>query len=211
MNAKQLSATTLRIILVTTLLLAVFISFAVFYFGSTMLREVSNDISGVITEETSSKTAVDTLRQTELLLEEHEATMERAAGIAAESQSYMYQDQIIQDLTRFANGAGVSITSITFTEPDTGSATPEPVATDPESEPGASAEEAPAAPTSGNLRSTSASITLASPANYRNFLQFVRAIEQNLTKMQVQSINLSQAEESNQITSDSLTVQVYIQ
>ena len=43
-----------------------------------------------------------------------------------------------------------------------------------------------------------------------SMLRFVKSIEQNLTKMQISKIGLSKDANSNNVTSDVLTIEVYI-
>lgn len=199
---KGLKATQLRIVLCILLLIGVSISIAIFYLGSNHLRGIATEISGLVSEAQNSQSRIQDLQQTEAVLEEHALVIERAEQIVAESQSYRYQDQIVTDLNAYARQSGLSIIAINF---DSADAQPQSQATPtPEGE-------QPAAPATGtsSLRTTSASITLDSPLNYSNFLRFIGTIEQNLTKMQVKNINLSIAE-NEQVSSDSLVIEVYI-
>jgi hypothetical protein len=117
----------------------------------------------------------------------------------ADSQSYQYQNQIIGDLNDYANKAGIAITSIDFVA-DTPAATTTPPA----------GTRTPTTIAPAGVKSTSVSITLQNPVPYDNMLRFIHSIEQNLTKMQISKIGLAKGSSGNAVTSEILTIQVYI-
>jgi hypothetical protein len=54
------------------------------------------------------------------------------------------------------------------------------------------------------------SITLKTPIIYNNMIRFIKSIEQNLTKMQLSKISLAKDAASGGVTSEALTLEVYI-
>lgn len=196
----KLTPRRLQIVLLVTMLLIVIGGVVIFQFAKTTLGAVAKDAAQTSADAEASQTAVTRLQQTERDLAANQDMVKRASRIAAESREYLYQDQIIKDLNTFANRNGVTIQGIDFgggsttagatTTPSTGAALPTPTA----------------AP--GGLKTVTATITLKSPVNYASFLRFIRDIEQNLTKMQLGSLSLTRGEDG--LTSDALTVQVYV-
>jgi hypothetical protein len=55
----------------------------------------------------------------ELYMKTHRVDVERAASIVAETKTYQYQNQIIEDITLYANSVNVSILEFNF--PDSSS------------------------------------------------------------------------------------------
>ena len=53
-------------------------------------------------------------------------------------------------------------------------------------------------------------MSLQTPVNYRNFLNFLNYIEQNLTKMQIANVNLSRGETSSTVNTNALEIEVYV-
>lgn len=49
-----------------------------------------------------------------MYLEKHQTDMEKAAMIVADTTSYKYQDQIVQDITTYANLSGLTILGFDF-------------------------------------------------------------------------------------------------
>ena len=208
MKHSRLTATTLRLILASSLILAIAGAAIIFTLASTRLKEVATTVSHKVADAEASQNSLTNLKKIEAFLAEHQDTVTRANDIVAESKSYEYQDQIIFDLKAYAASAGVKITNFDFTSgnsaapttPAAGAATATPAE-------GAEAATATAAPA---VKSTSVSIALESPIRYENLLRFVKAIEQNLTKMQISAITLSKGTTNDQVTTDTLSIEVYI-
>lgn len=193
-----MTATRLRLILVSSLFVIAIVEAVIFTFAYGQLSQTAVDASHTAVDASASENNLATLQKIKKILEEEKDVVSRASSIVADSQSYQYQDQIITDLNNFANKNGVSITNVDFSG---GQA------------PAASGQTAAPAPTPApaGLKSTSVTVTLKTPVNYDNLLRFIEAVEQNLTKMQISKISLSKGSATgNDITSDALTIEVYI-
>lgn len=192
-----MTATRLRLILVSSLFVIAILEAGIFTFAYGQLSQTAVDASHTAVDATASENNLATLQKIEKILDQEKDVVNRASSIVADSQSYQYQDQIITDLNNFANKNGVSITNVDFSggqAPASSSQTAAPTTT---------------APT--GLKSTSVTVTLKTPVNYDNLLRFIEAVEQNLTKMQISKISLSKGSATgNDITSDALTIEVYI-
>jgi hypothetical protein len=207
MKKTQFTPATLRLILSIGLALAIVGAGIIFTLASTQLRDVATTVSHKVADAKASQNNLANLKKIEKFLADNKEAVTRANDIVAESKSYEYQNQIINDLKTYAAASGVSIKSFDFSAGNSATpTTPAPAAgatATPSAEPAAT----PAAPT---LKSTTVSITLDSPLVYNNLLHFVKAIEQNLTKMQISAITLSKGAGNNQVTTDALSSEVYI-
>lgn len=119
----------------------------------------------------------------------HQTEIQKAAAIVAESKTYQYQNQIINDINGFAGQIGIGILGYTFPENS--------VAAAKQTVPG--------------LKSIPVSISLRSPLKYTDYLSFVRLIESNLTKMQITNISVAPDPlQKGYITTPSIELEVYV-
>jgi hypothetical protein len=195
---SRLTATTLRTVLSFSLLLIILLAAGGFSIANGWLRNLATDVSHATADASASHTTITTLEQLQETLAENREVIERANNIVAESQSYQYQDQIIQDLNNYAAAAGLTLINFNFSTQDS------------EAEPqeGQETTTQNVAPPSG-INSTLVSVTIKNPVNYDNLLRFFYAIEQNLTKMQITNISLTSGDGSD-VTSEALVIEVYI-
>lgn len=133
---------------------------------------------------------LEKLRRLETQLEEQKDIVERADQIAANAGNYQYQDQVVKDLEAYANRHNITISGFDFSSGVT---------------PGA-ANNSPA----GTAR-TPFSISLKGPLSFDRFMNFLRDIENNLTKLQVSSLSLTPApDDPNMVSNPSLSLVVYL-
>jgi hypothetical protein len=203
MKGFSFTATSLRLTLSVSIFAIILLAGVLFYFADGQLKAVATTVSHATVDASASQNNVQTLQNIQRQLVNNKDVIAQAESIVADSQSYQYQDQIVSDLNKYAGKAGISITNIDFSASDTsgGSAS--------KGQAGTTTTPNAAAPT--GVKSTSVSVTMDNPIGYSSFLKFLRSIEDNLTKMQVQSISLSKGTGSgDQISSDVLTIQVYV-
>lgn len=136
--------------------------------------------------------SVDELRKAQNLqvyLETHKADVEKAATVVAETKTYQYQNQIVEDVNRYAAVAGVTVLGFNF--------------------PAQGTTAAPAGKTS--IKTLQATVTLQNPVPYTNYLRFLKLIEQNLTKMQITDISITpDTKIVGQINNPTIGLQVYV-
>lgn len=197
-KTKKMSATTLRIVLSVSLFVIAAVGVAGFTYAKGYLKTAAVDASRSMVDATASQDNLQTLQKIEKTLAADKEIVARTNSIVADSQSYQYQDQIINDLNSYAAKAGVSISNLDFT------ATP--AAAAPAAGPGTTT----AAPQPAGIKSTSVAVTLNNPVGYNKLLAFIRSVELNLTKMQISRVSLSKGDDSSSVTSDVLTIEVYI-
>lgn len=207
----HMTARTLRIVLIALLVLLIAGGYGLFTLGHNYLNDQAQLTSDAATKAEASKQEQSNLANTKIELEKNQQAVERAAKITANSKNYAYQDQITNDISRIAKQTGVTITSISFDEASgsTSGATPAPATPAPGAT--AAASGLTAAPVTG-VKSTSATITLKSPVPYNQIVNFIYAVEQNLTKMRVGGIALSADQASRgDVSSGAITIEVYLQ
>ncbi len=196
MKGKRVSATTLRIILVVSLFIITALSSVGFSLVVDGLRNAATDTGKTLADANNSQNNVQNLQHIQTELKAKQEVVDRASGIVAESKSYQYQDQIIKDLTDYANRSGITITNLDFSTAKSTAG-------------GTSTPATPQAPAPSGVNSTSVSVTLKNPIDYVAILKFINSIEQNLTKMQISKVGLSK-DASGAITSDALTIEVFV-
>lgn len=198
---KGLTATNLRLILIASIVLLLLLSGAAFVFFRQFLIQYSNDVSNDNAAASASSEEISKLQKLKGQLETDKVAVTRAQKIVADSTSYQYQNQILDDISLYAKSAGITINGFAFNSN----------ASDTQSS-GAASGQASTAPKSNapaNLKSTEATISVKSPVSYKSIMNFLYAIEQNLTKMQVTSVSLSKDPSSNGITVNPITIKVY--
>jgi len=202
MKHRTLTATSLRLALSVSLFAIALLAGGLFYFADGQLHGVAVNVSHALVDASTSQNNVQALQQIERQLADDKDVIARAKSIVADSQSYQYQDQIVGDLNKYAGKSGITITNIDFSNGSSTSSAPATNKTQTTS---------PQAAAPSGVKTTSVSVTLENPVGYQNFLKFLRYIEDNLTKMQVQKISLSKGTGSgDDVASDVLTIQVYV-
>lgn len=205
-----LTATNLRIILAVSLVVITAIGASGFAFAYNWLDGFAADASTVASQAAASESELQELSQTEKMLKTQHHAVERASKIAAESKSYQYQDQIINDLNDFARKAGITISDITFADDNAkgGSSSSSSSSSSISNKTGTSL------PAIAGLKATTASVTVKNPVEYRKLLTFMYLVEQSLTKMRIANVDLSrstaQGQAPDSITSNTLTIEVYL-
>jgi hypothetical protein len=204
---SHLTASKLRTILVVVLIGVTLLTGGLFYVSHKQLSAIASSVGQSLSDANASQNNLATLKQIEQELADNNSTVQRASKVVADSNQYNYQNIIVRDLNMYAQRSGLTITNIDFGSSQTGatSAAPAPTAS---ATPGAAAT--PATQPTGGLSTTQVVISLKTPIPYENLLHFLRAIELNLTKMQVASIKLSKAsEDPKSVSIDSLTIEIH--
>lgn len=214
MNHSRLSPVKLRLILVGCLVLLVGVGAGVFMVGYNVLADYSAKARTTAAEAQASNSSLQNLIVVKRELAEKQDTVERASQIVAASKSYVYQDQIIRDINNFANNAGLSVTNITFADAKVTPTTPSTTNTSSPTttnSPSATAAGGTTAVPSG-VKSMTATVTLKNPVDYNAMLRFIHSIEGSLFKMRISQVTLSRPADAkgNEVTSDVLTIEVYV-
>ncbi len=201
MSPKNLTPTRLRIVLSIALLLLACIGTAVFIYGFYHVKARATRAQTIAADAEASRSSVQNLTTQKDYLEKNSAIVNRANQLAAKSQLYEYQDQIINDLNAYAKASGVTVTGITFQ--DSNAKTTPTVTT-----PGAKPSVAP-----NGITSTVAAVTIANPVAYDNVLKFIDLIQQSLFRIQVDKVSISTSPDASNpslVATDAFTIEAYV-
>ena len=199
MRQSSLTPVRLRAILAGILVLISGAGVGMFAFGYTQLKAHATAAQEVATQAEASRSSLENLTAVKKYLAENSSTVARADQLVAQSKLYVYQDKIIQDINAYASKAGLGIESITFDDESSKTTTSSTTYT--------------STSTPAGIKSTTATIAIASPTNYSALLRFMNLIEQSLFRMQISRIGIAHADQisgDNQLTSEVFTVEVYI-
>ncbi len=221
-----LTAAKLRIVLFSAIFLLLAIGGGAFWLLRNSLAEFANDVQVAKVKASVSDADIAQLQHIKETLEEDQVAVERAKNIVADSQTYQYQDQIVNDINAYAKRAGIVVTGFAFSSgSDSGdsSSSSSSASTSASTEPGSSTpiEGAEMAdPTEGvsaapELKTTSVTVSIQSPVDYKAIMRFIHSLELNLTKMQLSGISLTKASDGegsspSQVAANALTIEVYM-
>lgn len=189
MNERNMKATTLTGVLIGIILLVVVVTVGANWQLQNMLSAEITTTNNLKRDADESSNNLAKAKNLQTYMQLHSSDVEKAASIIAETKTYQYQNQIIEDVTRYANAVGLSILEFNFPE-STASATKK---------------------TTNTLKSITAEVTLRKPVEYTNFIRFLKYIEQNLTKMQITDISITPNPDNPKlIDSPTVGLEVYI-
>lgn len=194
-KGRSISPTQLRLMLSVSMFVITLLAAVGFSVVNSNLKQFAIEVSHIAADAAASRDNVQNLQKIQTQLQQDADIVQKTSSIVAESQSYQYQDQIITDINNYAAKADIGITDINFAT----TVAPAPGTNSPS-----------ATPLPNGVKSSPIAITLKNPVNYNNLLRFIKSIEQNLTKMQVSRINLSKDSTGGGVTSEALTLQVYV-
>ncbi len=202
------SASRLRLVLAICLVAACLAMIAAAWVGLRTIDSYAIDVNQSVQEGDMSDDELSNLQHLSLDYDNHLSAVKRAEQIVAESKSYEYQDRIIADIKTLARKSGITILEYDFSatgKTSTGSTSPTP---------GTSSQQAVPYTIVGGLKSTKVSISVHNPVSHEALLHFIHGIEQNNTKMQIETVSLHQSSDENAppgyIDSDSFVIEVYI-
>lgn len=201
---KMTPAVTMRIVFALSLVIILVGMGAIVYFGYTMLQGTAEEVSKIQTEAKAVDAKVQNLARLEKEMEKYKDSVAKAQQLVAETQQYQYQNQIINDLTAYANKSGVGIAGFTFTSGSAGA----------KSNSGSSGTSGTNNSSGSNSavgpKSMKVSVRLNEKTDYMALLRFMHLIEQNLTRMQIASVSMSKTEGTGQVNTQTLEVEVYV-
>lgn len=167
-DRRQLTASNLSWILIGLIIMFIIAAYAGTWYLGTLLNDRVTEVRKLENTAVTNANNLALAKSLKVFLENNQDSTKKAALIVAETKTYQYQNQIVQDVTNFANIAGVTILGFDF--PTSPSAT---------------------RPTKTGVKSIAATATLQTPLSYENYLKFLRLIEQNLTRMQITNISIT--------------------
>ena len=198
---KGLTASSARIVLALFLLIILAAMVAGSYFAYSFLSTTSKEVADMQTEASAVDMKIQNLLKLKDQLEKNPVATKKAEQIVADSKSYQYQNQIINDLSIYAAKANVPIQSFTFQDSSTSSAKSS----------SSSSQTTTKKPTSVNgVKSITVSIQLGNKVPYNNLLHFLHLVENNVTRMQISGVSISRGEQRGEVSAQSLELGVYV-
>lgn len=223
MSRKSISATGAERLFGVVIVLLLVALVADFIFVTNFLRAKANDTETLRLRADASDSDVAKLKSADTWLKRNKEAVERVDAVVAQSKLYQYQNQIIQDLNGYGDQLGIPVSGYSFSTPLNLSSPGAPTAGAAPPVPTAPTTTAPAAqaPTGGTLptapkapagvNSTTVTVTFGDKVSYTNFLNLLRLVEQNVTRMQVTDISLTpDSKEPSTIINPSITIIVYV-
>lgn len=207
MKDMHMTASKLYIILIASLVIITAGAGVGFYFIHGQLSVFATDVSKSVAEADVSSHSLQRLQKTEQSLKDNQAVIKNVKSIVAVAESYKYQNQILNDINKYAEKSGVTVTQYSFAESAaTGGS---------QKSAGGSGAKTPAASEGGastpsGLKTASVSVTIKNPTSYRSLLKFIKHIENNLTNMQIANISMTGGDKGDQVTSDVFNIEVHI-
>lgn len=139
------------------------------------------------TDSELSANEVERLKLLQTELEQQKEIVDKAGQIAATADNYQYQDQVITDIETYASRNKIPISGFDFSS------------------------SVPTAKAPAGTQLTPFTVNIAGPVSFGDFMQFLRDVENNLTKIQVTSLSLSPDDSNSNLISDtSLGLTVYL-
>lgn len=171
-------------------LIIILIGVTIYYASAFLHDETVKSVHTKIDAEVSAQD-LDRLKNLQKTLDANQNSVRKAEQIVSATQQYQYQDQIINDINRYAQQTGVEVTAYNFTTTTSKPTTPQPQV--------------------AGVKTISATLTLKSPLPFDNYLRFLKAIEQNLTKMQISGVNITpDTADVNSVVNPSIGLIVYV-
>jgi len=191
-----MNAVRLRNLLLICIVLAIGAIGTIIYFASEYLQSSATTTTHARIDAELSAKDVDQLKNLEKILEANTSSIQKVAQIVSESKQYEYQDQIVKDINTYATKTGVNVVGYDFGSTTT---TTVPSAT------------STSKPIVNGIKTQNVTLTLGSPMPFDNYLMFLKAIEQNLTKMQVSGINITPDDKIiDSVSNPSVVLIVYV-
>lgn len=193
---KILNASIMRIIMTLLLIVILAAMIGAVTFAYSFLSKASEDVGKMQNEAVAIDSKIQNLLVLKDQLDKNSDVAKKAKNIVSESKMYQYQNQIVQDLSTYADRAGIPIRAFTFQSDSKNSA------------------QSPAAKKKTNtgpagIKSTFVSIQLGEKIDYVRFLHFLNLIEKNVTRMQLSGVAISRAPDSREVSVQEFEVKVY--
>jgi hypothetical protein len=185
-----------KIILMSTIGLMLILTIGIFWFIHEQLNSFSVDVAAGNAAAASTSQDESKLEHLKSELDKSQVAVARTKKIVGDTKLYQYQNQIIDDLSAYANAAGFTIKGFSFVTATPGATTAAP------------ATAATAAP--AGLKSTIATITFPQSMSYLAYMNFLKSVENNLTKMNISGVSMHIDIATGTFVADPLTIGVYI-
>lgn len=189
----------MRLILIASAVVAILAQAGVIYLGQASINSYSAQVAEAVATSSENDKTLQDLELVSAILERQEETVEKSDKLAVDgTDTYAYQNRIIDEISHYAAKAGLRTTGFTFTT-DVGAAgagtpaagaTPAPAAATPAAG-GADATAGTVSPAPTGVTPVEVSVELAPGATYEQLYTFLKLTENSLMRIEVGSISLS--------------------
>lgn len=181
-----------------------------FIFVTNFLKSESIKTEILHKQSDATESDISKLKSADAWLKENEDVIKRTSAVVGQSKLYQYQNQIIEDFNGYGSKTGVPILGYTFAASSTTVTTPTASATPAAPTGAAAGAPVAAAKAPVGVNSITITVTFGDKVNYQKFLNFLRLLEQNVTRMQVSNISLTpDSKDLSSIVNPNVTVIVY--
>lgn len=191
-HPQSMNASTMRIVLSVVLFLILGAMMGGFYMAYSYLQKTAEEVAQVQAEAEASRNKLQNILDLKEKLADNKDGIEKIDKIVADSQSYKYQNQVIDDILVYSRKTGIPIMSFAFS--DASSST---------------TAKAPAAAPTG-VKPTTVTITLPKDVNYVQLLTFIHLLEQNLTRTQISNLTLTRGSTPQTANTTSLNLELFL-
>jgi len=186
MKKLQIKATSLRTLMLVLIIIIVAVIGGGFYYAQTWLRDFASTPADASKSSTSAVGSSD-VTQLKNEIASQKVAAEKAINITASTTDF--KSKIQQDLNKYASSTGVVISNYDALQ--------------------ASDVKISSLPIIG-VTSNFVEVKLENPVPYTNLIKFIKAIETNLPKMKITSLNITRADSPNtSVTVGPITIEVY--
>lgn len=187
------TATTIQYIMIVVCIMLIALIASIFVYADKFLSTKATETNHArIDAELASQELIN-LQNLEKDLVSEAAVIQKTQQIVAESQKYQFQNQVIEDITSYARQYGITILGFDFG-----------------TKPGAPPNSSQSSGTAGSQQRTIVSINLQNNIPYTSFIQFLKALENNVTKMQLTGVQVQPMEDPNFVQSPTIDVEVFL-
>lgn len=182
---RKMQATTTRNVLSFMLVLVIIVAAVGFYFGLQFVKEYALEVSQTVTLSKANDKKPVGQNQLKQELADSQGLVAKTSLLFSTPSTY--QAQVLKDITKYADEAGITVSGVDSVKPNT--------------------ESSKTIPSDGGQSET---ISIKNPVSYTALLNFLHAIEGNLPKMQVTNITISRpaAPSGDMVSVDNITLTV---
>ncbi len=147
-----------------------------FYYGSGYLKSLSKEADHAKIDAEVSADEISRLKKLQSFMSNNKFIIDRVNSVTTDTTDFQYQNKIVNDLKVLSTKAGINIIGYNFEQTETTATT---------------SASTPKDAKSSGLKTVRLSITLATPLQYDSLVRFMKASEQNLTRLQITDITLA--------------------
>lgn len=200
---RAMTAKRLRTILLIAIVFTLAAIIGGFIFVQQNMHNYATQISKLNADANSGDQNIATLRGLEATMKDKQAAMQSARSLVADSSSYA--DTAINDISRIAAKSGVTISSFEFADVDAATTGTPAAAAPATTAPPATAT----APTPPGVIQKTITVAVDSPLKYSSLMDFLRGIETNPLKLQIDTVTMAK-DQGDKVSTQTFSIKVNV-